>query len=182
MTIPAELKRSTPRPVSLSAAGWKAIRTYGLKAAVVAAVGAYIWISGGAGIYSAADMGSLMVLRAGAGCLVLAVAIGRLGIRRQSQLLRYGRAAIARVTLDVTPHGLTRYGLTRCWQRLRYGSGGAHRLRCEFRMMDGGTGTATVETGGRNIAADAEIVILYDPDQPESAVMYPVRMLKIAER
>jgi hypothetical protein len=39
-----------------------------------------------------------------------------------------------------------------------------------------------VETRDKTLAVNREIVVLYDPDEPEKATLYPTRMLKVGGR
>jgi len=173
MTIPEELQRSTPRPVSLTAAGWTAIRTYGLKAATIIAVAAWLYLRAGPAERGVSLRG--LGWNFGVG-LIFAVAVTWMTIRRQSRLLMYGRAAVARVTGDVTPW----------WQRLRIRSRYTNRLQCEFRLLNGGTCRTTVygrfDRRDKAPGENAEIIVVYDPDEPEKAAFYPPRLLKVTSR
>jgi hypothetical protein len=80
----------------------------------------------------------------------------------------YGRPALARITGEITPW----------WYRF-YRKRGMRRLQCEFRLLSGGICKTTVQTRGKIAAPDSEIVILYDSDRPEKAMLYPDRLLKV---
>jgi len=180
MTVPDELKRGAPRSVRLSRQGWKTAGGWCLKVVLLIAIAVWAGMQTGHRISHVSGHPSVTVIapnppgwwawRAGAG-IVFAAVVGWIGFRRQLRLLMYGRATVARVTGDVTPW----------WYRSRRPRG-LRRLQCEFGLLSGGTCRTTVETRDKTLAVNREIVVLYDPDEPEKATLYPTRMLKVGGR
>ncbi len=167
MTIPAELKRSTPRAVSLTRAGWKAILWPSLTAVLIVVGMQAPRQEHGTGVLSLTSAywnHPLLSLS----MIFLGASIGWMRYRRQTTLLMYGRAAVASVT-DFE----RRFWLV----LLRRGN----RFQCEFRVMNGSLCRTTfyVPHRGRIPDIGAELVILYDRDEPKKAMLYPSRMLKI---
>jgi hypothetical protein len=168
MTIPAELKRSTPRDVSLTMAGWKAILLPTLTAVLII-VGMQTprqeHVTGAlsilAGVYGNRSVLSL-------GIILLGAVIGWARYRRQANLMMYGRAAVASVT-DFE----RRYWLVLLRRR--------NSFQCEFRLMNGSLCTTTlhVPRRGKIPGIGEELVILYNRDEPKKVMLYPARMLNI---
>ncbi len=97
MTIPPELKRSTPRAVSLTRAGWRAILWPSLVAVCI--------VIGMQAPHPKHATGVLFILwwwyrnpLFDLGMILLGPGIGWMRYRRQKNLLMYGRAAVASVT------------------------------------------------------------------------------------
>ena len=172
MTIPRELQRSTPRPIALTPRGWWTIAGYCLNISLLFAVTAWLIAQPGhrtAAVATGPPAWLAWGWRTAAGILFAAVA-GFVKIRRQSRLLMYGRATVARTTGNATPW----------WFRLLRTRARPRRLRCEYRLLSGGLCKTTVVTGDKKIpATDAEIVVLYDADEPEKATLYPVPAMKV---
>ena len=168
MTIPRELQRSVPRHVTLAARGWVSVLTFLLN--LIALLVAAVWLNMRPGhTVSEAQIMPLWTLTRLVVCLLLITVLDMMRIWRLARLLTNGRATIARVTGDVTPW----------WYRLRRRTGRrTRRLQCEFRLLNGGLCKATVELPP-GVAPDADIVVVYDPDQPERATLYPSGMLKV---
>jgi hypothetical protein len=100
----------------------------------------------------------------GVACLFAAGLIA-FSVRRQMNLLSYGRAAVARVT-----------GTKRVW----HGEGGRHiRVQFEFRLRNGSLRKASVETGRKAPAVGTEFIIVYDSDQPKRFARYPASLVRI---
>lgn len=157
MTIPDELRRSTPRHVSLTLQGRAAVLSFALLMALFTSEIAWVSargpghglprVTGGFGIY-----------------LMAWIAVHLWMLPRQNRLLASGRAATARTTGEFRRVGFT--GARR------------YRVKCEFTLLSGARSKATVECGALP-AANSEILIVYDPDEPEQAMYYPSRMLRI---
>lgn len=160
MTIPAELKRSTPRPVALTPWGKAAVLSFGLLAVAFIAETAWFCLHG--------DRSSGFLRVAGGFGLyfLLALSIKLWEIPRQMRLLSGGRAVVARTTGEYKRVKFTGRNIRR------------YRLECDFTFLSGARSKTTVVTG-QWLPGNTEIVILYDPDNPAKAVMYPARMLKI---
>jgi hypothetical protein len=158
MTIPDELRRSTPRPVSLTPLGKAAVTAFVLLIALFLAEIAWVQTHGdaGHGLPRAAGGVGIYLL------ILLAVYLRRLP--RQWRLLVSGRWAVARTTGElkrVGPTAMRRY-----------------RLKCEFSLLSGGRTKATIEAR-RALPANTEVAIVYDPDEPGKAMVYPTKLLKI---
>jgi len=160
MTIPAELKRSAPRPVSLTFWGKTAVVCFGLL--LVAFIAEIEWVyargANGGGIPGA--LGAIGIY------LLIALAISLWRIPRHMRLLSLGRGAIARTTGEFRRVKLTGRQIRR------------YRLECEFTSLSGARSKTTVVTS-HWLPANSEIVIVYDPDEPNRAAIYPTRMLTI---
>jgi hypothetical protein len=163
MTIPNELQRSTPRPVSLSRKGWAIVLSSFLYLAVLTAICLQKYTQPGRDPFGPAI---------GVAMIVLATVANFARLRRQQRILMYGRAALARITEDATPG----------WFRLRRARTRPRRLACEFPLLGGGTCKTTVETRNYNPGPSNEIVIVYDPDEPRKAVLYPTLLLTVNAR
>jgi hypothetical protein len=154
MTIPEELKRSTPRDVSMTRAGWKAILWPSLISVCIVigmqapnskqASGVLFVLGWWRDHHSLLDL-SMILLGAG---------IGWMRYRRQTNLMMYGRAAVASVT--------------------RYDKPSSHlfmrrlRVEFEFRLLNGSFCTTSANLQGAEIPdLDAEIIIIYDLDDPK---------------
>lgn len=167
MTIPEELKRSAPRDVSLTLAGWKAILWPSLTAVLIIVGMQAPRTKHGTGVlflmssYWNHPLLSLSMIFLGA-------SIGWMRYRRQADPMMYGRAAVASVT-DLEK----RFWLV----LLRRGN----RFQCEFRVMNGSLCRTTLHVPHRGKIPDigTELVILYGRDEPKKAMLYPTRMLKI---
>jgi hypothetical protein len=174
MIIPRELQRSAPREISLTALGWKSMLSRCVYPALVISAGVLAanstWVHASATAHNT-PLWLAWGWRAGLS-LLLAAAVGFARFRQQSHLLRYGRATVARVKGEKTP----------LWYNLRK-SGGRRtrwrRMQCEFRLLNGRVCPITVDTQGKVPDKDAEVIVVYDPDQPEKAMLYPARMLRI---
>jgi hypothetical protein len=100
----------------------------------------------------------------GVACLFIA-GIAAYSVRRQMNLLSYGRAAAARVT-----------GTKRVWHH----EGGHHtRVQFEFRLRNGSLRKGSVETGRKAPALGTEFVIVYDPDEHKRLARYPLPLVRI---
>ena len=161
MTIPRELQRSTPRQVSLTFPGKAAIVSFCLLLA--AFIAEIVWVYPHAGN----DRGLPGMVGAIGVYILFAIAINLWSIPRQMRLLSCGRAAVAHTTGEFRRVKFT-------GRRIR-----RYRLRCEFTLLNGALSRTTVEVRGQVPAANTEIVIVYDPDQPENAMLYPARILKV---
>ena len=164
MTIPSELKRSTPRAVALIWAGWRAILWPGLVAVLI--------VAGMQAQQTKHATGVLFVLgwwyrnpRLALGMILFGAALGWPRYRRQTRPLMYGRAAVASVTGYEKPS----------YQFMR-----RLRVKFEFRLLSGSFRTAWANPQGAEIPdLGGEIVIVYDLDEPKRAMMYPSRTLKV---
>ena len=159
MTMPDELRRSTPRPVSLNPIGKVAMLSFVLL--VASFIAEIAWVSANSG----AGGGGLPKAVGSAGvCLLIALAMSLWKVPRQMHLLACGRWTVARTTgkfRRVGPTGLRRY-----------------RVKCEFTTLSGGRMEATVESRSA-LPAGTEISIVYDPDEPKKAMLYPARLVGI---
>ena len=172
MTIPDELRRSAPRDVSLTRAGWKAILLPGAMAVCLAMgiqarhfdhyKGAFFVLG-----WATPFWNSPLEL----GIVLVGAAIGWWRYRRQSSLLIHGRATVVSVT-DFE----RRLRLVAHWR--------GNRLHCEFRLLNGSVCRTTVDIPPRDEVPDRdeEIVIVYDPDEPKKAMLYPTQMLTVRAR
>jgi len=87
-------------------------------------------------------------------------------IRRQWMLLAEGRPAEARVKMS---------------KELRVGHGGPHyQILYEFRVMSGATKTGKYSSRKGPPADGTTIRIVYDPDQPERSMPYPLPLVRPA--
>ena len=160
MTIPIELRRSAPRPVSLTSWGKAAVLSFGLLLlAFVAEIG---WVSAN----GTNSRGLPWALGAPGIYLLIALASVLWKIPRQMRLLSLGRATVARTTGEFRRVKFTGRQIRR------------YRLECEFTSLSGARSKTTVVTGNW-FPAHSDIVIVYDPDESQKAVIYPTRMLKI---
>lgn len=156
MTIPPELLRSRPRSVELTQSG-------AAKLAFSSIVGVAVIVSHGLG---AANHQQEIVSYIVTGLPFGAVfAIARL--RRQVRLLANGRPTIARIIADETR-----------WKPRIY----TRRLRCDYQTISGATRTTLVTTTSRTLAVGNETILLYDPDEPEKAILYPAELFTIKRR
>jgi hypothetical protein len=159
MTVPVELQRSTPRPVSLTFWGKAAVLSFFLLIVAFIAETAMLHAPGnGNGFLRVADGLGIYVL--------IALTINLCRIPRQMHLLSLGRASVARTTGDYKRVKFTGR------QTRRY------RLECEFTSLSGARSKTTVVTS-KWLPANSDIVIVYDPDDPNKAALYPARMLRI---
>ncbi len=86
------------------------------------------------------------------------------GLRRERYLLEEGRAAIARVTA-IDP------------RRGRHNQG--YRASVEFRDMSGGTRVGRFQERESPVTVGAEVVILYDPEEPSRLARYPLHFVRV---
>ncbi len=186
MTIPTELKRSTPRSVSLTTTGKVKVAYRCLLFVLLVAQVTYImaqphagagsstsWLGSGGSSLSPLWLGP----RLGLG-LVIFGCIGFWQYRRQMHLLANGRAVIARVTDD---SGLW-FGK---WRRPSWmptpvrRRGRQTHVRCEFPLPGGGVCRTHVFSSTSRPGPNDEIVVVYDPDEPQKAMGYPPILLKV---
>ncbi len=160
MTVPTELKRSAPRPVSLTFWGKAAVSSFCLL--LTAFIAEIAWVSA----HQNKDRGLPGAVGALGIYLLIALAINLWKIPRQMRLLSHGRAAVASITGKFTRVKFTGRNIRR------------YRLECEFTSLSGARSKTTVVTGNW-LPANTEIVIVYDPDEPNKAAIYPTRLLKI---
>lgn len=181
MTLPDELQRAVPRPVTLTAVGRRTLVGRCVKFVFIVAL--LLWTTGtptahppvssaaaGTAAYSSWWPATGRGWGAAEAFLIGAV-VGIVSYRRQWRLLATGRATIATVIADVTPKWYVFRGGRR-HQTMR-------RLQCEFRLLNGRVLRTTVTTRDPAPKADSEIVLLYDRDEPERTLYYPARMLTI---
>jgi hypothetical protein len=161
MTVPIELQRSTPRPVALTFWGKAAALSFCLL--LVAFIAETGWIH-----TNWNHEGSLRVADALGIYLLIALAINLWKLPRHMRLLSGGRAALARTTGDYKRVKFTGRQIRR------------YRLECQFTAPNGTRSKTTVVTN-KWLPANTEVVIVYDPDEPKKAAIYPTRMLKIEE-
>ena len=161
MTIPGPLQRITPRQVSLTCAGKAFILCFCLLLAAIVAETVWAYASRGA------DRGLPGALGAVGAYLLFAIAFDLWRIPRQIRLLSFGRATVARTTGEFKRVKFTGRHIRR------------YRLQCEFTLLNGASSSTTVEIRGQVPAANTEIVIVYDPDEPAKAMFYPARMLTV---
>lgn len=158
MTIPNELKRTGPRDVSLTLVGKAAVL-----GAVVVPFAGLVWAILS---YRAVETRLAVAFLFVAINFLVNIGFFTWRLSRDHRLLSTGRAAIA----------TTAAGSKRKW----FG-GHRHRryqLQCEFAPPGGAKLAAKLRTR-HPVAPMSEIVILYDPDEPTNAILYPSRLLKI---
>ena len=202
MTIPDELRRSAPRSVSLTATGWKAALGFCFLPVLVLVIGAWLelgpvrsadkpTISGPVSPFSPEGIdyrrSQLSRTTAGgpptwlqphvSGWALLFTAISLWRIRKERRLLVHGRAVIARTTTGAVARTKPFWPWNRSTrQRVQW-------LWCEFPLFSGGVCRAQVNTWNdprlRTTEANTEMVLLYDPDEPKKAMLYPTRLLKV---
>jgi hypothetical protein len=165
MTIPDELKRSTPRSVALTRSGKTTVLFFVLLLPAVIAEGAWEYAHPGAPRSLLQTAGVIGL------CFLFAIAGNLWRVSRQMRLLSYGRGAVARTTGE--------------FRRVRFTSRHTirrYRLQCEFTLLNGATCKTMVESGPNLPGANTEIVIVYDPDEPKKAMLYPALMLTLKPR
>ena len=160
MTIPPELLRSAPREVSISRQG-RAVAAF-----AVGFVLLLIWLvwQDQTSAHPRKDM--LPVSAIAVVYFVIGSLVKLYMVRREMGLLSNGRAVVA--TIQSPPK--------RLW--LRDAKRPVYRVQCRFTTRSGGERSVTIKTR-LHIAEGTEVVIVYDPDQTERAVLYPAPSLKV---
>lgn len=161
MTIPDELKRSTPRSVAFTGSGKASVLFLVLLLPAVIAEIAWEYAHPGA------RHGLLQAVGLFGACFLFAIAGNLWRVSRQMHLLSYGRGAVARTTGEFRRVRFTSRHIRR------------YRLQCEFTLLNGGAVKTTVEARPPLPVANTEIVIVYDPDEPKKAMLHPARMLTV---
>ena len=182
MTSPAELQRSTPRPVSLTSQGWKSmLRRCVYPTCLIGAgvIRGFLPISGASSLSASAASSAvaygmpLWLAWGWRACLwlLLAAIIGLVRFRRQSHLLRYGRPAVAIVKGVNTPW----------WYNFRGGNRRTRwrRIQCEVRLLNGRVSTLNLDIRNEIPEEGTEVIVVYDRDQPERAILYPQQVVQI---
>jgi len=164
MTIPDELRRGAPRHVIPTTQGWKRIAAFCVNIVLVIAVTSFR-VTDSTPRWTGWALRSVILL-------LVAIIASESRIRRQHRILINGRVTVARMTGDSTPW----------WWRSVYRRPPMRRLECEFPLLSGGLCRTTVETYGKAPAMNSEMIVVYDPDDPEEAVLYPSLLLKVAVR
>jgi hypothetical protein len=171
MTIPAELLRSVPRDTALTAAG----------KVVVALIAVFFLAAalGSATLFAIALRASdrpVGIQRHRAPLVAAPVALTSAGaaglgllltIRRQRRLLSDGQASIARITSSTTK------------KRGTHSTQTLHSGAYEFQLRRGGVRTGRFQMH-EPAPIGGEFVVLYDPDQPERSVKYPLPLVRCA--
>jgi len=182
MTIPAELQRSAPRPVSLTSEGRATLLYRGV---VFALLLTRTWFLA-AGGHSSQVRGTGWILSDFPVWLLLliATAVSLWSTPRRMILLRDGRAAVARITGVARTWIPGSKGMSLPWWcRSRRWRGRMRRVQCEYTLLNGSVCKTTikiwVDAGTAVPAAGTEVTLLYDRDEPTRAVIYPQPLLKV---
>ena len=98
----------------------------------------------------------------------LSLAAGVVGLalllRKQRAMLANGRAAQGRII---------------SYKRYRTQNSSGYRVIYEFRLLGGGTQQVRLNTSRKPPEPGTTVTILYDPDVPKRAVLYPMSLVRV---
>lgn len=156
MKVPIELRRSSPREVTLSGLGRAHITIAVVLLAAAPILGTLVYVFG-RGVPPAIALTLFLGLGA-----VGAALVGSL--RRQRELLSSGRAAVARVTSS---------------RKVNQGKHQGQEVSYEFTILSGAMRTGKYYVEKNSPAPGAALIVLYEAENPSRSVRYPPSLVRL---